>query len=108
MQTVADLYKSKGQIPCTACAYCMPCPAGVNIPGNFKAFNSASDALAAADASRKDVADKRKTFLKMYNDLDKGSRAESCIGCNACLSKCPQHISIPQHMQRISELASKM
>ena len=108
MQTVADLYKSKGQIPCTACAYCMPCPAGVNIPGNFKAFNSASDALTAADASRKDVADKRKTFLKMYNDLDKGSRAESCIGCNACLSKCPQHISIPQHMQRISELASKM
>ncbi len=108
MQTVADLYKSKGQIPCTACAYCMPCPAGVNIPGNFKAFNSASDALTATDTSRKDVADKRKTFLKMYNDLDKGSRADSCIGCNACLSKCPQHISIPQHMQRISELASKM
>ena len=108
MLTVADLYKSKGQIPCTACAYCMPCPAGVDIPGNFKIFNSASDALLATDADRKGVADKRKAFLKLYNEQQKGTRADACVGCNACVPKCPQHISIPQHMQRIKELVAKI
>ena len=108
MLTVADLLKSKGQIPCTACAYCMPCPAGVDIPGNFKIFNSASDALLSSETADKRIADKRKDFLKRYNAQEKGVRADACIGCNACLRKCPQHISIPQHMQRIRELAAKI
>ena len=108
MLTVADLYKSKGQIPCTACAYCMPCPAGVDIPGNFKIFNSASDALTVADTDRKDIIDKQKAFAKLYLAQEKGIRADACVQCNACLPKCPQHISIPQHMQRISSLAKKI
>ena len=108
MLTVADLLKSKGQIPCTACAYCMPCPAGVDIPGNFKIFNSASDALLSPDTGNKNVIEKRKAFLKAYKAQEEGVRADACIGCNACLRKCPQHISIPQHMQRIRELAAKI
>ncbi len=108
MLTVADLYKSKGQIPCTACSYCMPCPAGVDIPGNFKIFNSASDALLSPDTGNKNVIEKRKAFLKAYKAQEEGIRADACIGCNACLRKCPQHISIPQHMQRIRELAAKI
>jgi hypothetical protein len=108
MLTVADLYKSKGQIPCTACAYCMPCPAGVDIPGNFKVFNSASDALLALDSDRKDLTDKRKAFLKLYNAQEAGARADACVKCNACLPKCPQHISIPQHMERIRGLVAKL
>ena len=108
MLTVADLYKSKGQIPCTACRYCMPCPAGVDIPGNFKVFNSASEALLATDATKKDVINKRQAFLKLYKEQDEGIRADKCVSCNACLPKCPQHISIPQHMQRIRDLAAKI
>ncbi len=108
MHNVADLYKSRGQIPCTGCSYCMPCPAGVDIPGNFKIFNSASDALLSSDTNRKDLDDKRKAFLKLYTAQDKAVRADACVGCNACLSKCPQHISIPQHMERIRGLAAKI
>lgn len=108
MLTVADLYKSKGQIPCTACAYCMPCPAGVDIPGNFKVFNSASDALLSLDNTRKDLADKRRAFLELYHGQPAAVRADACVQCNACLPKCPQHISIPQHMKRISELVAKL
>ena len=52
--------------------------------------------------------DKRKAFLNLYNAQDKAIRADSCVGCNACLPKCPQHISIPQHMERIRGLAAKI
>ncbi|MBP5611668.1 MAG: 4Fe-4S dicluster domain-containing protein, partial [Bacteroidales bacterium] len=108
MHNVADLYKSKGQIPCTACAYCMPCPAGVDIPGNVKIFNSDSDALLTSETNRADVIEKRKDFLKQYNAQEKAVRADACIGCEICLDKCPQHISIPQHMVRIRDLAAKI
>ena len=107
MLTVADLLKSKGQIPCTACAYCMPCPSGVDIPGNFKLFNSASDVLLSPEKG-KTADEQRKAFLRSYNAQPATVRADACIGCNACLRKCPQHISIPQHMQRIQELAEKI
>ena len=32
--------RSRVQNGCTGCRYCMPCPAGVNIPGNFKTWNN--------------------------------------------------------------------
>ena len=108
MLNVADLVKSQGRIPCTACAYCMPCPAGVDIPGNFKMFNEASDALLATDTGSMGVAEKRQAFLQQYRAQPEAVRADACIGCNACLRKCPQHISIPRHMQRIRELAAKI
>ena len=110
MQTVADLYKSNIHIPCTACSYCMPCPHGVNIPGNFRAFNTASDQLSIPDLDKKgkDFNKKKKAFLKLYNELADGTRADACISCNACLPKCPQHIRIPEQMKMISELVAKL
>ena len=85
----------------------MPCPFGVDIPGNFKIFNNASDALLSTEKSQK-VDEKRKAFLKAYNAQEEAVRADACIGCKACLKKCPQHISIPQHMERIRDLAKKI
>ena len=110
MQTVADLYGSNVHIPCTACAYCMPCPNGVNIPGNFRVFNAASDALSIPDPDHKDkaFAAKRKAFLKLYKGLEKGTAADACTTCNACLPKCPQHIRIPDQLKRISDLVSSL
>lgn len=110
MQTVADLYKSNVHIPCTACSYCMPCPHDVNIPGNFRVFNTASDSLNIPDPEKKDknYNKKKKAFLKLYNELDKGARADQCVTCNACLPKCPQHISIPDQLKMISDLVAKL
>ena len=41
-----DVFKAQKLAPCTACKYCMPCPAGVNIPGMLRA--ALSKALAEA------------------------------------------------------------
>ena len=110
MQTVADLYMSNTHIPCTACSYCMPCPHGVNIPGNFKVFNTSSDALMVPDPDNRDKSykAKKKAFLKLYDDLAYGTKASACTSCDACLPKCPQHIRIPQQLKMISDLVAKL
>ncbi|MDO9391214.1 MAG: aldo/keto reductase, partial [bacterium] len=36
---VRSLYNRMVDINCTNCKYCLPCPAGVNIPRNFKLYN---------------------------------------------------------------------
>ena len=70
---LADLY-------CTGCSYCMPCPSGVDIPGNFTAlnYNRVYDLP--------DVASKRYGSLR--------AKATQCIACGKCMDKCPQNINI--------------
>ena len=41
LEEIADVMAGFPVIPCTACEYCMPCPYGVNIPGNFAYYNEA-------------------------------------------------------------------
>ena len=112
LMDVARLYNENPHIPCTGCAYCMPCPNGVNIPGNFAVFNSASDALAIPDPKgAKDATYKKKSkdFLKKYQkELEDGMRADACTNCKVCLSKCPQHIRIPDQLKMIEDLVSAL
>ena len=110
MQTIADLYKANTHIPCTACAYCMPCPHGIDIPGNFRVYNTASDALNIPDPENrgKDYNKQKKAFLKLYNAQPVAARADMCISCNACLPKCPQHIRIPSQLNMIKDLVSRL
>ncbi|MCQ2146686.1 MAG: aldo/keto reductase [Bacteroidales bacterium] len=111
MMKVADLYNSNTHINCTACEYCMPCPNGVNIPGNFKVFNTTSDELNIPDPTKQDKENKKKKkiFLTRFKkDLADGSRADACTKCNVCLEKCPQHIRIPNELQKILDLVDAL
>ena len=90
-QTIADArkaYESIITIPCTACNYCVPCPAGVQIPGVFTAFN---------DAHRFGLFNQpRRAYMFMRNA---GGDATKCTSCGVCLEKCPQEIDIPKELQ---------
>lgn len=95
-------------INCTACSYCMPCPYGVDIPGNFKVFNDyGSDLGDTSSITKGAVSAKALDFVTRYrNNIPKAARADHCIRCGNCLRLCPQHLPIPDHMRKIDTLVS--
>ena len=90
---VSERYRARTVIPCTQCNYCMPCPNGVDIPGNFEQFNYAHqfDDIPVARF-------RYKAFLP------EGRRSGSCIACGTCEQLCPQKIAIAEWMPRVSTL----
>ncbi len=107
MEKIANGMAGIPTIPCTTCSYCMPCPYGVDIPGNFSFYNDAvnNHLLPLPDTSSPDYAKSQKRFIADYNKaLSAKKRASQCVDCEACLSKCPQQIRIPNQMSRIVSL----
>jgi len=90
---VREQYSARTEIPCTKCGYCMPCPNGVHIPGNFEIYNYAHlfDDL---DTAR----------FKYQVFLSEGERASVCIDCDICESECPQKIPISDWMPKVAAL----
>ena len=89
-------YKGLSLIPCTNCGYCMPCPHGVDIPGNFAVYNEALMYDKQAH-SRGQYAWWKKAFEEVHT-LDHDVRALNCEQCDECLEKCPQSIPISTWM----------
>ncbi|MBR0202316.1 MAG: aldo/keto reductase [Bacteroidaceae bacterium] len=107
---IADQMAGFPTIGCTTCEYCMPCPYGVDIPGNFAFYNKAvtDKMLPLPEPTAKDYAEKQDAFIKAYRAaIPAEKRATTCVDCGQCISKCPQQIRIPNQMSRIVELARK-
>ena len=104
---IADQMSGFPTIPCTTCEYCMPCPYGVNIPGNFAYYNEAVNEhiLPLPDKQASDYMERKEKFAEgMRKALpDVAKWANQCTDCEACLPKCPQQIRIPNQMARIVE-----
>ncbi len=83
-------------IPCTGCAYCMPCPQGVDIPGNLAAYNEGI-MFGDPEAARGHYAWQKFAFEEQ-GILDHDVRAAMCVQCRACEAKCPQGIPISEWM----------
>ena len=81
---ILDLSK----VDCTSCNYCMTCPNGVDIPANFRLFNSFS--------MYKNTNHIKWAFGTLKKD-DKTS--EFCTDCGECIPKCPQQIDIPEELR---------
>lgn len=88
------LFRKNFAVPCTDCKYCVEhCPANVDIPLNFKAYNEYNKTRDKSD------------FNKEYSLVPDNRRATLCIECGACKSHCPQQIDIPRSLKRVKELA---
>ena len=106
LAAIADQLAGFPTIPCTTCSYCMPCPYGVDIPGNFAYYNEQvnSHVLPLPDKHAADYAARKQQFLEgMRKALPNAEAwARSCADC-----ECPQQIRIPNQMSRIVELLRK-
>jgi uncharacterized protein len=86
---VREAYRDLLQVDCSGCAYCMPCPSGVNIPTNFSLYNDT-------------VTFKDPTGVMVYNAFMPPEQwASACIECAECEEKCPQHIPIREELKKV-------
>ncbi|MGB3222403.1 MAG: aldo/keto reductase [Desulforhopalus sp.] len=94
---VADKYRELMPIGCTGCQYCMPCPAGVNIPSCFEIYNT---------GHMFEEPQQRTQFVyAVQNGGVRGNKtyASQCVECGECMKHCPQHIEIPTRLREVAE-----
>lgn len=89
MKEVRDTLKSRVQNGCTACRYCMPCPAGVDIPGCFGVWNTYHMYQNYNMVKR-----------RWENELGEQKQAKNCVKCGKCEQACPQKLSIRKDLER--------
>ena len=105
LEMIADAMQGIPTVPCTACAYCMPCPFGVDIPGNFSFYNDVMSNHRLPEKGAADYAEKQAEFVEKYvKTFTAEARASQCMDCEACLKKCPQQIRIPNQLSRINNI----
>lgn len=78
-------------IPCTGCGKCRGCPMELKIPEIFAALNGY---FASGDRG------KLAPILEMPGDR----QPKGCVGCGACMERCPEHIDISRFMLKAAEL----
>lgn len=75
---------------CTGCKYCMPCPFGVDIPGNFSIWN------------RYRMFDSYQVVERFWEaPADQAKNPSSCTECGQCVPLCPQKINIPGDLKQV-------
>ncbi|MDE5622913.1 MAG: aldo/keto reductase, partial [Alistipes sp.] len=106
----ADLMMQYPTIPCNDCKYCMPCPYGIDIPGVLLHYNRCvNEGNIPRDRQDPDYRRARRAFLVGYDrSVPRLRQSSYCIGCNECVSHCPQNIRIPQEMARIDRFVEHL
>lgn len=92
IETVRSIIKEKERVGCTGCRYCMPCPKGVDIPGNFYYYNMMYMENKSKMAARFE-------FAQMMGIRKNPGFASLCVKCGKCEMHCPQHLPIREKLQ---------
>lgn len=90
IEGIVSLINSRVRNGCTACRYCMPCPAGVDIPGNFRVWNTYH---------------MYQNYNMVKNNWEKGlgeeKQAKNCVKCGKCEKACPQKLHIREDLEKV-------
>jgi uncharacterized protein len=93
---VRSTYGRLMKVGCTGCSYCMPCPAGVDIPGCFSLYNDHH--LFSFNRMAKFQ------YFGRHGGLMGGvSYAGLCRACGKCEKACPQHLPIRDLLRDVSK-----
>lgn len=88
---VVSILHSRVQNGCTGCKYCMPCPAGVNIPDSFRMWNTYH------------MYQNYNMVRNGWENMDEGARPSNCIKCGKCEQVCPQKLNIRENLERAQQ-----
>ena len=87
---IANILKSRVHNGCSGCNYCMPCPFGVNIPTNFRIWNTYGVYENRGDA-----------IWHWTHDLSEKEQAKNCAKCGKCEQDCPQKLQIRKDLEMV-------
>ena len=76
---------------CTGCNYCMPCPAGVNIPWCLSIYNDYG------------IYENRGHTNWIWGIVPEESKPAKCTDCGKCSQICPQGIDVVDALKRANE-----
>ena len=91
---VIAVINAKMKVPCTGCGYCMPCPADVDIPGAFAAYNRRY-----TDSRFWGFVDYTICTALRHNSMG----ASGCRKCGKCEPHCPQGIAIREELAKVQK-----
>jgi predicted aldo/keto reductase-like oxidoreductase len=93
--------KKFSELYCTGCAYCQPCPKGINIPKIFQAYTY-HNVYGLHELAKK-------TFDGyVHNEKQPGATSAACVGCGYCEKKCPQHLKVRDLLKMAEEKLSAL
>ncbi len=90
VEKIKSVIREREKVGCTGCRYCMPCPKGVDIPGNFYYYN-------LMYMEKKSSA--RLEFAQNLGIRKEPGFASQCVGCGQCERHCPQHLPIREKLR---------
>ncbi len=90
LEDIKKIIREREKVGCTGCRYCMPCPAGVDIPGIFHYYNL---------MHMEKKASVRFEFMRNMGLQKEPAYASLCTGCGKCEKHCPQHIKIREKLK---------
>lgn len=88
-----QIIRENTKVPCTGCSYCMPCPAGVDIPTCFNTMN-----VRQSDGWFTGL----REYIMCTSLKAKPTNASKCVKCGRCEQHCPQGIAIRRELEEVA------
>ncbi|MBQ2668225.1 MAG: aldo/keto reductase [Clostridia bacterium] len=93
--------KKFSELYCTGCAYCQPCPKGIEIPKIFQAYTY-HNVYGLSELAKK-------SFQNYVNDEKKpGATLKDCANCGFCERKCPQHLKVRELLKKAEDVLNAL